>query len=100
MDQYDIQLAGFAVTQYDDLLVRATSAGKRDEFDRRYGELFRVISDPRGAFQVGRSLGQTNTPGGFYREWQWHFLYVRYAIFPDAGCGWIYRVEFNPPTWA
>jgi hypothetical protein len=100
MDPYDIQLAGRAVAQYDDLLARATAAGKREEFERRYGEVFRVISNPRSAFQVGHPLGQTTLPGGFYREWQWQFLYVRYAIFPDEGCGWIYHIEFNPPSWA
>jgi hypothetical protein len=100
MDQYDIRLAGRAVAQYDDLLARATAAGKRDEFERRYGELHRVLSDPQWAFQVGRPIGQTKQPGGHYREWQYLFLYVRYAIFPDAGCGWIYHIEFNPPSWA
>jgi hypothetical protein len=100
MNPYDIQLAGRAVAQYDDLLARASAAGKREEFERRYGELVRVISDPQWAFHVGRPLGQTNLPGGFYREWQYYFLYVRYAIFPDHECGWIYTIEFNPPSWA
>jgi hypothetical protein len=100
MDQYDLQLAGSAVAQYDALLTRAAAAGKQEEFERRYGEIFRVISDPRSAVQIGRPLGQTVLPGGFYRAWQWHFLYVRYALFPDEGCGWIYQIEFNPPSWA
>jgi hypothetical protein len=100
MDEYDIQLAGRAVAQYDDLLARASAAGKQEEFERRYGELVRVLSDPGWALHVGRTLGQTNQPGGFYRDWQYRFLYVRYAIFPDAECGWIYHIEFNPASWA
>ncbi len=93
MNPYDIYFTNTSTAQLADLRRRADSAGRRDEFESRYEEIFRVISDPRGAFQVGHSLGQTNLPGGFYREWQWHFLYVQYAIFPDAERGWIYHIE-------
>ncbi len=86
MDQYNIQLAGRAVAQYEDLLARATAAGKQDEFERRYGELVRVISDPGWALQVGRPIGQTNLPGGFYRQWQYHFR-ISTEFAEEASCG-------------
>jgi hypothetical protein len=100
MTPYQISWAGGAEKQFNDLLERAAAAGKREEFVQRFGELGRAISDPPQTCHVGRAVAQTDKPGGFYREWQYHFLYVKFAVFPDEGCGWIYHIEFNPPTWA
>lgn len=97
---YDIQRSGKAVEQYDDLLARATAAGRGDQFLFVYDEILSALRDPSKACRVGQPRGQTQLPGGSYRDWVNLFLYVQYAIYPDAGLGFIYWISFSPQNWA
>lgn len=94
--RYVIRLADQAARRFPDLRATASVAGNLEEFTHRYDELVRVVGNPRTALVVGRSLDSSR----HYREWQWHFLYVRYVVFPSKGCGWIYHLEINPASWA
>jgi hypothetical protein len=100
MDEYEIYWAGGADDEFDDLMSRAIAAGKRAAFVWWFGEIGRALQDPSLALQVGRSLGQTVFPGGFYRDWQHGCLYIKYVIFPDQNRGWIHHIDFRPPSWA
>ena len=102
MEEYDIYLVGAADFQFNELMDRAAVAGKRSAFVWWFSEIGRTLQDPSFALQVGRPVGQTILPGGFYRDWQHGclYIYIKYAIFPDEGRGWIYHMEFNPPSWA
>jgi hypothetical protein len=70
MDEYDNYLVGGAEDQFSELMDRAVAAGKRSAFVWWFGEVGRALRDPSRALQVGRPLGQTDLPGGFFRDWQ------------------------------
>jgi hypothetical protein len=102
MNPYQIHFAGPAKSQFDLLRQRAIQAGRIREFEWWFTEIGQMLVDPAQALRVGQLLYQTQPPliGGYYRDWRYGCFYLRYAIFPDAGQGFIFHIEFSPPNWA
>jgi len=98
--EYNISWEGRAQGQFNDLLARATTAGKRAEFEYWYDEFRGGLRHPPRAAEVGRPLRLTNLPGGFERHWFCGCFHLQYVIFPDRGIVLIYHIEFTSPDWA
>ncbi len=85
--------------QFGEFRIRATKAGKYDEFRLTHNDIVRALRDLDQAQEKGERLFRTKKQGGEVRHWVYKHVSICYTIFPQLRVGWIVSYQPTPASW-